>query len=163
MKWRNKWGHNSVSMIASKTLSSWNTNGVPHLCSCCGEALASIDQVMLQHRVGVEALFEFIWQMATDLWQMKGKKDSQIIDIVPGGYCVKFIHMIFSLLKFLKIYTHDSMCLPTMVKMYTHNSVFVDEKVPLKMARPRYHILVKLPPPPPEETWHDCSDIEGIS
>ncbi len=68
--------------------------------------------------------------------------------------------MIWSLLTFLKMYTHNSVCpptmvkmythnsvcLPTMVKTYTHNSVFVDEKVPLKMARPRYHILVKLPP-----------------
>ena len=58
------------------------------VCPICVAAVeicvASIDQVMLQHRVGVEALFELIWQMATDLSQMNGKKDSQIIDIVPG-------------------------------------------------------------------------------
>ena len=54
--------------------------------------------------------------------------------------------MIASLLIFLKMYPHNSVCLSTMAKFYTHNSVFVDEKVPLKMARPRYHVFVKVTP-----------------
>ena len=54
-----------------------------------------------------------------------------------------------------------------MVKMPTsHTSVFVDKKVPLEMARPRYHILVKLPHPTrvwsPFKSWWGRNQINNM-